>query len=410
VDDPADAPEGATLRRPAEEALRSTTPPKAWLWEVVEPTQTPQFLLYRRLVGVGLGHVTGGALGLLATPTSTSGTISGDAFLSRLGQHRRLACNPRVRDLRTALLRIEPADRDGVLRSITSGSVHEGLTLLLAEPQWRREVARLRGGFTTVNDERADAAVWQSVDPPQGAPDDPVCGWLNTRSLVEHWGDHGFRRALKTGATADLTMWALTLPSHPDLVATHLQPELTRWVDEADADISGVLTALALSRRPFSGPASSALVWAAGFRNTRTRSAAAEAIGTAVRHGTLAGHDLGRELLAVLGPNAGPFPMGDSYEVLQPPLSRVMKTLTDASRLNDHAGFAVLAAVTELLGVAPDLKGGFAVVELAAQLAERYRVHVDLPAPLAAIASSRSSSRTAQEARRLAAAGRGVSG
>lgn len=414
VADPKDAPEGARV----EELTYSAWgfPPEAaatmpstglWRWRLEGPTWIPKYLLYRRLIELGQVRVQGVSPGPLATPTDVSGAISGDAFLARLSRYRQAGTSPFVHDVGTALLRLDPAERELVCAEAHNDYVSERLRLLTTAPSFQWAVAPIFTSGLSRGQESPRLGLWQAADPADGAPDDPVRAWLDTRSLFMHWSEH--RDVLDPragGATADLAMAVLTLPHHPDLAATHLQPEIMAWLDEPDADLSGLLTALGSARSRLGGPALAALAWAAAYKNAMTRASAAEAIATTARHGLLDGRELGVELLGILGPEGGPFPHDGWGKPLRPKLTRVIGTLADASRLGDHAGFAVLDAAVGLLPAAATLSGGVGIVELAAELAERYRVPVDLPDSLAALTAGRSSSRTAQEARRLAAAGR----
>jgi hypothetical protein len=418
VDDRAAVPQGvqataARASRPVEVEGRTWyRDADVWQWYEYLPTCIPEFLLYRRMAEIRCGKVTGAPGGLLATPDSSSGTISGDEFLARVHALGAAGRQATLDDASYALLRIEPAGRADLLRrgSLTPWMT-ERLLLLARDPTWHRATARLGGEAYEHLPAGIEAAVWQSVDAPHGAADDPVRGWLDTRSVVQQWAEHDLLRTYLPATYADLTMWAHLLPSDPDVVSAHLQPELTGWIDASNADLSGVLGALGCSRRPLGGPTLSAFVWAAGFRNARTAAAAAEAIATAAQHGTLSGADLGTQLLAIVGPGAGTFPPAAGWG---PPssakISRIANTLADAARINNHAELAVLDAIRELLAVLHSLRGGVALLEIAAGIAERRRIPVELPPGLAALASGRSASRTAQEARRLAAAGRATSG
>jgi hypothetical protein len=410
-----DAPEGAHVEEftypspswPVPAAGAATPAVRVWRWHLEEPTWIPRYLLYRRLVELGQARLRDVSPGPLAMPTDVSGTISGDALLARLDRYRQVGTSPFVHDVGTALMRVDPAERELVLSAVTSEYLADRLRLLTTAPAFRRgvtPVGRL-GLFAGLG--LPGIAFWEVTDPADGAPDDPVRAWLDTRSLSMHWHDHrDVSHPTTRGSIANLAMVVLTLPHHPDLAATHLQPEIMAWLDEPDADLSGLLTALGSARSRLGGPALAALAWAAAYKNAMTRASAAEAIATTARHGLLDGRELGVELLGILGPEAGPFPHDGWGKPLRPKLTRVIGTLADASRVHDQAGFAVLGALTGLLPVAATLNGGVSIVELAAQLAERYRVPVDLPDSLAALAAGRSSSRTAQEARRLAAAGR----
>ena len=377
-------------------------------YRFVDRIVTPQVLLQLRMSELWTTHVRSAPGFLLSTPTSEAGTLTAEALVERIGQ-RQAAGLPLLRhDVGTALLRLEPDDRAALAREPGLGSTLRSWLDMVGRPQlWTRSPTPRRGGTWEAGSPLyPDVLMWQPTNPPDGAPDDPVAGWLDTRSVSVSWHDYPRHLGTQTGGpAAALGMWALTLPSHPDVLATHLQPVLVDSLESKDADLSVAIGALGRSRQPLGAPALHALLWAAAGLHPMTRAAAAEAVALASRHGMLDGTQLGAQLRDVLCVDAA-F-LDEDSRPLVPKLSRVAATLADASGLSPQAGLAVLAALREVLDVVPDLHGGVALLELAAQLAERHGVAVDLPPRLAATARGRSTSRTAQEARRLAAAGRG---
>jgi len=110
-------------------------------------------------------------------------------------------------------------------------------------------------------------------------------------------------------------------------------------------------------------------------------------------------------LLRLVGPDAGPFFAHES-DAAPPKLSRIASTLKDTARINEHSERLVLDAIVGCLAHLKDMRGAFALLEIAAEIAERRGIRVDLPEPLAGLAAGRSTTRLADEARRLGGASR----
>lgn len=374
-------------------------------WRRTLPAWLPQHLVQARLSRISTEHLRRAPAPLLATPTYDDGTLAADAFLARLREREATGAPLDPHDVGTALLRLRPGDRAAVR---DSGSLDAGtaerLALVDTDLTWRRAavgVARFRGDEETVG-------LWQSAQSPVGSPDDPVRGWLDTHQLVrmyEHlpqkmpadWGDV---------RSSDVSFWALALPSHPDVLAAHLQRVLAGALEDAHTDVSTLVALLGDARVPLGAPAVHALVVGGAARSAHARSAAADALARVCGRGLVTRGVLAEALLAAVRPDGAPHSIdgGPHGQGLDPKVNRVAATLTDAAGIDHGTGRLVLAGLLDGLGVLSQVRGGVAFVELAARLAERFRVAVVLPEPLATLAAGRSSSRTAQEARRLAAA------
>ena len=229
---------------------------------------------------------------------------------------------------------------------------------------------------------------------------------LDTTSVVTRWGDHSGAPAMYA-QDADLACWLLHLPWHPDVAAVHMQPEIGSSTELADADLAGLLRGMGERRTPLGPQATDLLCWAATYRSAHVRAAAGEAIAAGARHGILNGAELGRSVVRLVGPDAGPFLKPQSHLGPAPPkLSRIAGTLADAARIADRAELAVLSAVVTALPEIRGLRGGVALLEIGAAVAERRGIRVTLPEALASLAAGRASSRLAEEARRISGVGR----
>ncbi|GEL97801.1 hypothetical protein [Cellulomonas terrae] len=392
IDRPEDAPPGAAV---APEPWASGT----LTWR--EPSWVPPMLTYRRMVE--LRAVVGSGALLLSTPTSSDGSIDGEALVRRLAQAPESGARWAPHDVGTALLRLEPSTRAELeavgalsLHELVSASTADALRTLGVEDRWVRET--MDRPFTHYAP-AGRVTGWFVPGSARGAPDDPVLGWLDTSTVRTGWHDH-FSVVDWHDARwgAGPRHWATVLVHDPDLLGAHLLPLLSMYADRPRADLLPVLRALGSSRAPLHGPASAALVRLAAFRDVTVRTGAAEALAGAARSGRLDADVLGEELLALLVPDAD-----GVADDLPPKLNRLVETLTDAARIDDHAEAAVLGALRVLMTGAHRLRGSADAVELTAQLAERRGIGVELPEGLAAVAASRSSSHLAVAARRLAA-------
>lgn len=378
----------------------------SWTWNVTEVRWTPADLVGARLQELER-LVVGPSVELVSLPTARHGTLDLHSLRERLRRRAATGVAWTERDVATAIVRLDPGDRSALRESGILGDVAQRwLDQVESDESWRWVVAepsRWISGPLPVGTLR----LWQSEHPPTHTGmgrDDPVRPWFDTETVVQHWGDHSTSPG---GGDSDLSWCGLHLPSHPDLAAVHVQPEVITWIEHPDADLSGLLRLTADRRVPLGAPSTEVLLWASSYRSARTRAAAAEAIAAAARTGTLDARVLGEGILRLVGPGAGPFLTSSFHLEPEPPkLSRIAATLADVSRIDEHGERVVLGAITTCLPALRDLRGGVALLETAALIAERRGVRVELPEPLASLAEGRSSTRTAQEARRLGGAGR----
>jgi len=395
---------------PAADGPFSALARDSWLCAWDEVCWVPSELVGARFAEL-LTLVTGAPAGSLALPTHTHGGIDGASLVARLRERTAAGRPPGARELATAVLRLAPEDRDAVL---ASGALpdHAAASLqrlgaplafrqVVAEPQWLAYEARRPVGAVVL---------WQPDDAAASgrtaAGDDPVHWWLDTRSVVDQWTDHSGAPNMRLH-DVDLASWLLHLPWHPDVAAVHMQPEIVSSTELADADLTGLLRTLGDRRAPLGPQATDLLCWAATYKNARVRAAASEAIAATARHGILSGAELGRSVLRLVGPEAGPFLKSQSYLGPEPPkVSRIATTLADVARVHEHGEGAVLAAVVATFPEIRSTRGGVALLELGAQIAERRGIRVTLPESLASLAAGRASSRLAEEARRISGVGR----
>jgi hypothetical protein len=363
-------------------------------WHQDVPIWRPAYLVHRRISLVRLPHFASRPAPLLSLPTAEDGTIDAEAFIDRA--HRRAAAGLRAEahDLGTALLRIRPEDRatlaaSGVLQPETA----DLLALLDREPRWT---------WTTVeepqyNGRRLDRPVQRWLDPeaPVGSMDDPVRAWLDCSTVVSQRGDRmeddGWHRPLPR----HVDMWALTLPSHPNLLAAHVQGGWG-WA---------MPSVLATSRSPWGPPVATLVVNLMRDDEAETRLRVAEVLARAAGHGFLVSHVLGDAMRLLLHPETRSHVKDGLGHETRPNLNRVAGVLADAARIDDRAARLILDTLVPELPWLLAEKGGQEFVGLAAATAERLRVRVTAPPEVVALAESRSASRTAAEARRLVAAG-----
>lgn len=409
-----DVPRGATARHVVRVTTGTAPVVTGCGWELVDPVPLPAVLQQARLLEVQ--RLLGGRRGvLLATPSRSDGTLDAATLEGRLEALATQPARPRrwpfprrgpaadaatPHDVALAVLRLRPEDRPA-LAARPGEEAPTGLAALaaLGAPEaWRRVVEPVGGGLGTYGLVPRPAAVWRGPDL-AGRLDAPLLGWCDTGTVAPYW-DRGAAygdRDRSTGAA--LSGAALSLPHEPDLLAAHLQPVLSFWLEKPQAPLGGVTRALGATTAPLGGPAAAALVWLAAAKDVTVRTAAAEALAAAAQRGTLTGATVGRGLVDVLGPDAGPFAGA------RPKLTRVASTLADTARLGPAADRLVLDALVVMLPVLHDLRGAAELLDVAVGCAERRGVPVPLPPGLAALAAASSSTRTAAAARRLAAVG-----
>jgi hypothetical protein len=377
------APPGSTVRKlsssemTAVAGVRSVTHYRYWETDV--PSWIPSVLTFRR--SLELRRVVGTGSGLLSTPTHIDGSLDGDALLRRLRTVPR-----RPHDLGTALLRLDPADRQ-----LLAGEAPPVLDQLGDRDRWQWSALAAARKY---HDGDLGTILWRAGNAPVGSPDDPVAGWLDTSTIVDGWDDHlDVVDWHDTRWAFGPAHWTSVLVHDPDLLAAHLVPLLLFYAEKSRADFTRVAQAFSASRTPVGRPVASALGRLAGFKDVTVRTATAEALADASLRGTIDGALLGAELARLAAPSVR----------TSPKLNRVAATLADCARIHEHAEVLVLDTVVAMLPVLRTLTGAADLLEPAALIAERRGVRVALPPDLDDLARGRSSTRTAAAVRRLAA-------
>ncbi|EYR62189.1 hypothetical protein N866_11005, partial [Actinotalea ferrariae CF5-4] len=403
-----EVPHGATTRAVTSGTAGGPSTVVGYHWQLVEPVPLPAVLQQERLREVQrlLGEPRGL---LLATPSRADGTLDAATLERRLED----LPTPTVRssrwiprrgprpappvpyDAALAVLRLPPADRPAAAERL-GVDAPVGLDALraLSDPRSWRRVVGPTGGHGAFGFVPRPAAVWRGPEA-AGRLDAPLLGWCDTGTVAPYWDRGALHSDLDRSTGPALSSAGLCLPHEPDLLAVHLQPMLSFWLEKPRASFGGVARTLGATTTPMAAPAAAALVWLAAFKDVTVRSATAETLAAAAQRGTLTGATLGGQLLDVLGPDAGPF-AGD-----RPKLTRVASTLADTVRLGEAADRLVLDALVVLLPVLHELRGGAELLDVAVGCAERRRAAIALPPGLAALAATSSSTRTASAARRL---------
>ncbi|OZB87915.1 MAG: hypothetical protein B7X41_10920, partial [Microbacterium sp. 14-71-5] len=308
----------------------------------------------------------------LALPDTVDGVIDGQALLARLRERRAARRAPGRRELAAALQRVAPAALDTLVESAAlpeASAAWPGLLQRPPELTWRPATPWIDQGQRRT---LGPLMLWQPAQASAtGHDDDPVSWWLDTRHVAEAWNVFRTSHSLHAG-DLDFRSWLLQLPWHPDVAAAHLQSAVITRDAMPDVEIAELLAMLAISPTPLGPQAAGLLCWGATYLNARTRAAAAETIAGAARHGTLTGPELGRAVLRLVGPGAGPFLESHFHLEPEPPkLSRIAGTLADAALLGDHGEAVVLDAVVTCLSSLTEMRGGAALLAVAATIAER---------------------------------------
>ncbi|NUW31645.1 hypothetical protein HTZ77_09420 [Nonomuraea sp. SMC257] len=311
---------------------------------------------------------------LLAAPTSGTGHVDPEVLLDRLALLEASGARALPADLAQALLRL-PRDVDAAT------------------------AARAR---TFTSDAGRACAAWMSGD---RLPDPAVS--CEPFSTSDYWSTHKSIRVALTlpamegldtvwsGYYPDLpNWWALALPSHRELAAAHLLPQLAHAV-EAKSGVAAVLCDLARCDGPAGTATAYALAYGMGHADPASRSSTADALLTLAARGETPVEALGAALAELV-----------TQGYLK--LNRVAAALEETTRAGGHeVVWAVAACLLPSLLPSPlpadgeRPRAGLADLMAAAATAARpAKARADLPA-LAAMASRKGSSRVVQEARRL---------
>lgn len=399
-----DIPEGVDAKRD-EWPTMNGEPPSRWSWSWDVPVWTPDDLIGQRLAQEAPHHLTLPPTPSLTLPVGTHGGIDGDTLLARVRARRTAGLSTYLHETTSALLRLDPGDRFAVLSEAFSGPRGARWLELLESTRTFRYGPVTPGGIPGQYVRTDPVAAWRADD---GAPprdvEDPMSLWLDTSGTVDNWATYA-RVVYSQRGSVHRASWVSQLPWHLDIAAVHLQPEIMSEGEDSDTDLSGAISQFANARIVLGPQAVDALAWATTHLNIRTRTAVAETLAALARSERVSGDVLTGSLLRLVGPDAGPFFTHDSFAA-PPKLSRIASTLEDTARINEHGERLVLDAVIGCLADLKDMRGSFALLEIAAEIAERRGIRVDLPEPLAALAAGRSTTRLADEARRLSGASR----
>jgi len=398
-----DIPEGFDAKRD-EWPKMNGEPPNRWTWTWDVPVWTPDDLIGRRLVEAQY-LLTLPPSPSLTLPVDTHGGIDGESLLARIRARRATGSSIYLHETAAALLRLAPSDRSAVISEVFGGPRGAGWLDLLERPRAFHHGPVTPGGIKGQYVITDPVAAWRADDSaPARDIEDPVSLWLDTSDTIDHWATYAWVGYSQLGPAHRAT-WVSQLPWHLDIAAVHLQPEIISENENSNTDLSGAIAQFANARMPLGPQAVDALTWAATHLNIRTRTAAAETLAALARTGMVSGDVLAGSLRRLVGPDAGPF-FATSHVAAPPKLSRIASTLKDTARVNEQSERLVLDAIVGCLPDLKDMRGSFALLEIAAEIAERRGIRVHLPEPLAGLAEGRSTTRLADEARRLGGASR----
>ncbi|GAB3410224.1 hypothetical protein GCM10027515_30300 [Schumannella luteola] len=262
-----------------------------------------------------------------------------------------------------------------------------------ARARWTRH-ERLEGdpefmaGYHTPAGPTPPWIVWMddAADPPREG--DLAAGLFDLRPALRTFAGLGADARSSRDAVTLLDWLRIVLIDAPEHFAAHALPALTVAVDVPNVDTTPATDALRDARSPLGPPSRTALVLALSANEAIARARAAEAFDGCARSGMLDPIELGAELVRAL-------------ELKRVKGARVASALADSARISALAGWRALQLLGAVLPHLSGVTGASALIELTAQLAERYGVVVPIPPALAA--RSRGSSITAIALRALAA-------
>ncbi|MHA6765021.1 DUF6493 family protein [Streptacidiphilus sp. PAMC 29251] len=330
---------------------------------------------------------------LLATPTSSGGTLTAEALVQRLAEYESLGVAAGVADLSQALLRVVPTEDPDLLAAAER----------LGSKAGKRTARWLKSGGLP-----HQASLRMAAGPKQGAPagrsgqqavqrivvelpgvhlDEPL-GPDATR-LLQHYAASPSGRPLVSWAAAPASRhWIAVLPRHREELAALL---LDRFATAADAEGRGgplLLPHLAEAEGPAGPAAHLAVGYGLGARFPEDRAAAVDALLVLAARGDLDGGRLGRELAELVRLGA-----------VKP--NRLTQSVRAAAETGAYRTvWSVLAgALPGLLADAP-ARGTAELLALAADCARRSESRGEIPAVTKA-AEAPGAGRLAKEARAL---------
>jgi hypothetical protein len=313
----------------------------------------------------------------IALPTSTNGAIDVNALNRRLAASNDRRTRSTITELAVAVLRVHPVDRQGIDLSALSPEVIEQAEKLISRPApvWDRQLVSL----PVFRDRMANTGeVWDGMV----SRPDPEATVGHEMAQCEH-----VDTTIQTLALA-----ATLLPHDPDVLAAHAHPFLLSDSGSDKAVSVPLIDALAQSQRPTGDPEASALALALTAKDTRARISAQDAVVDLARHGLLDGARLGHQLRLHLEGGVGLV------------AGRISDAFVKIVRADDRCLLPILAALEASLPALPGRRDAAPFIELATDLVERTGRRIDIPDAFTHLGASRSSSATAQAARRLARA------
>ncbi|GAA1768664.1 DUF6493 family protein [Luedemannella helvata] len=344
----------------------------------------PHAMLLQRVAEVGHRVRRQPVPFLVATPTTATGHLDPAVLVDRVASAERDGWQPWPVDFAQALLRLpREADPEVVARAA-------GLT----SPAGRRLAARLAAGAPAyprvLRATRDWAPPWSSSAHVTGLPivrlvppepsDDPIADAL--------FRDAPIRRGWPVWL-AGQALWPGVLPSHREVVAAHLLPDLAVGPEYGAGDPVTVLPALAEGTGPCGPAVATALAYGLGAARESGRVAGVDAALTLAVTGDLDGFAVGDALAALLA--------ADATKV-----NRITASLTDLANAGQPAATWAIASRV-LAAVLPLPKAPPSTPDLLALASRTAAGRPDLaPLPeLAPVAARAGNGRLVTEARRL---------
>ncbi|GLZ04691.1 hypothetical protein Acsp03_21570 [Actinomadura sp. NBRC 104412] len=342
-----------------------------------------------------IGMLIGRTPFLLSTPTAANGLLDAGELVSRLERLEAVGGDAGVIDLAQALLRLPPgADPDAAARAARLTS-SPGRTLAAWLENGGFPEVRFHTAVTPVSfqpDQKARTAVIAIATPEAvRLPDPAVVDEL--MPLLDFPGAswrHGSARAFSFNAYGGDPWWVPTIPSHAELAAAHLLPDLAVTLDHVYAQ-SRALLSLAEADGPVGVATATALAYGLTIRPVAERAGAVDALLLMAARGRLPAAELGAAVGALVGHGIAK-------------LGRMAGALGEAADAGAHAEVwtVVEHALPPVLDAhaARPVTGLADLLALGARTAEATGARARIPA-LEALAARKGSSRAVKEAGRL---------
>ena len=265
---------------------------------------TPHLMMVWRTDEIGLRIDREPVPALLATPTTTTGHIDPATLVDRVAAAERDGWRPWPVDLSQALLRLprtadpEVVARAGRLRSPAGRRLAERLAAGPVPDPATEPVARRRGHFWLPALPSAPELPLLQLVPTTGTGD-PVSDEMFHNNPTEHW---------RISLVGSQHLWPAVLPSHREVVAAHLLPDVATGPEFGNVDACDVLPALAECAGPCGPAMAAALAYALGAARESSRVAGVDAALTLAATGDLDGAAVGRALAGQLAAGATKLP------------------------------------------------------------------------------------------------------